>query len=48
MLNALGPTGLKVSALGVGAMHINNERTSDAAALREAFTRRGAEWPGLI
>lgn len=31
-LNALGHTGLKVSALGFGAMHINDERTSEAEA----------------
>lgn len=30
--NNLGHTGLKVSALGFGAMHIHNERTSEAEA----------------
>lgn len=30
--NPLGHTGLKVSALGFGAMHINDERTSEAEA----------------
>ena len=30
--NNLGHTGLKVSALGFGAMHINDERTSEAEA----------------
>lgn len=32
ILNPLGHTGLTVSALGFGAMHINDERTSDAEA----------------
>lgn len=32
ILNNLGHTGLKVSALGFGAMHINDERTSEAEA----------------
>ena len=32
ILNPLGHTGLKVSALGFGAMHINDERTSEAEA----------------
>lgn len=32
ILNSLGHTGLKVSALGFGAMHINDERTSEAEA----------------
>lgn len=32
ILNALGHTGLRVSALGFGAMHINDERTTDAEA----------------
>jgi aryl-alcohol dehydrogenase-like predicted oxidoreductase len=32
ILNELGRTGLKVSALGFGAMHINDERTSDDEA----------------
>ena len=29
ILNDLGHTGLRVSALGFGAMHINDERTTD-------------------
>ena len=32
ILNSLGRTGLNVSALGFGAMHINDERTSEAEA----------------
>lgn len=32
ILNDLGRTGLRVSALGFGAMHINDERTSEAEA----------------
>lgn len=32
ILNTLGHTGLKVSALGFGAMHINDERTTEAEA----------------
>ena len=32
ILNNLGHTGLKVSALGFGAMHINDERTTEADA----------------
>ena len=32
ILNNLGHSGLKVSALGFGAMHINDERTSEAQA----------------
>jgi aryl-alcohol dehydrogenase-like predicted oxidoreductase len=32
ILNPLGHTGLTVSALGFGAMHINDERTSEAEA----------------
>ena len=32
ILNPLGRTGLTVSALGFGAMHINDERTSEAEA----------------
>jgi len=32
ILNPLGRTGLNVSALGFGAMHINDERTSEAEA----------------
>ncbi len=32
ILNPLGHTGLQVSALGFGAMHINDERTTDAEA----------------
>ena len=32
ILNPLGNNGLKVSALGFGAMHINDERTSEAEA----------------
>ncbi|WP_457423212.1 aldo/keto reductase [Roseateles sp. P5_E7] len=32
ILNNLGHTGLKVSALGFGAMHINDERTSELEA----------------
>ncbi|MDR7267682.1 aryl-alcohol dehydrogenase-like predicted oxidoreductase [Pelomonas saccharophila] len=32
ILNSLGYTGLKVSALGFGAMHINDERTTEAEA----------------
>ncbi|MBW8846997.1 MAG: aldo/keto reductase [Burkholderiales bacterium] len=32
ILNPLGHTGLNISALGFGAMHINDERTSEAEA----------------
>ena len=32
MMNPLGHTGLRVSALGFGAMHINDERTTEAEA----------------
>jgi aryl-alcohol dehydrogenase-like predicted oxidoreductase len=32
ILNPLGHTGLRVSALGFGAMHINDERTTEAEA----------------
>ncbi len=32
ILNSLGHTGLQVSALGFGAMHINDERTTEAEA----------------
>ena len=32
ILNDLGHTGLRVSALGFGAMHINDERTTEAEA----------------
>ena len=32
ILNNLGHTGLRVSALGFGAMHINDERTTESEA----------------
>jgi len=43
ILNDLGRTGLRVSALGFGAMHINDERTSeaDAGALLNAVLDAG-------